>query len=92
MTDMLDCRLLPSDLAVESRVGEETVLLHLESGTYYGLDPLGTRIWEQIKQGVAIMDICTSIVHDFDMPIETVREDVRAFLADLLSQGILVEP
>lgn len=91
MTDLLARRLLPSELAVESRVGEETVLLHLESGTYYGLDPLGTRIWEQIKDGMAILDICAAIAQDFDTPIETVSEDARAFLADLLGQGILVE-
>ena len=49
MTDILDQNLEPSREAVESRVGEETVLLHLKSGTYFGIDAVGTRIWALLK-------------------------------------------
>ena len=35
-------------------VGEETVLLHLDSGTYFGLDPVGTRAWQLIQAGKSL--------------------------------------
>lgn len=79
----------PSDMVVETRVGDESVIMHLEKGVYYGLDPLGTRIWEQIKAGVLVDDICSSIAHDFDVSIETVRDDVQSLLADLLNETII---
>jgi len=30
---------------IARRVGEDTVILDLASGTYFGLDPVGARIW-----------------------------------------------
>ena len=32
-------------------VGDETVILDLASGTYYGLDPIGARIWQLMGEG-----------------------------------------
>jgi hypothetical protein len=34
---------------MESRLGEETVILHLGSGVYFGLDAVGTLVWEAIR-------------------------------------------
>ena len=35
-------------------VGEETVILHLESGIYFGLDPVGARAWQLIQAGKSL--------------------------------------
>ena len=32
-------------------LGDETVILDLASGTYYGLDPVGARIWQLMAEG-----------------------------------------
>lgn len=91
MTDILTRQLLPSDQAVESRVGEETVILHLESGAYYGLDHMGTRVWELLKEGVAPIEIGRILVRDHDAPPEIVEADVRRLLSELHAHGIIVD-
>lgn len=91
MTDRLDSALRPSEQVVESKVGDETVLLHLANGTYYGLDPVGTRIWSSIKAGVALPDTCRSLADEFGVDLATVEADARKFLADLEAQGIVVD-
>lgn len=91
MTDILDRRLVPSDDAVESAVGDETVILHLVNGTYYGLDPVGTQIWAMIKEGVASADICQRLAEQFDVDLPTIEDDARKFLTDLEAQGILID-
>ena len=60
-SDILDRRFKPSIDAVESSVGDETVILQLASGVYYGLDPVGTRIWGMLKQRMTPMEICRQI-------------------------------
>jgi hypothetical protein len=32
-------------------VGDETVILDLANGTYYGLDPVGARMWQLMSEG-----------------------------------------
>ena len=90
MTDILNRTLVPSPNAAESAVGDETVILHLVNGTYYGLDPVGTRIWDLIKQGVATLEICRLLAEEYGLDRTTIEEDARGFLTDLEAQGILV--
>ena len=89
MTDIMDQRLEPSRDAVESRVGEETVLLHLKSGTYFGLDAIGTRIWELLKQGMIPAAICSQLQAEFEVERTVVEADVRRFLDDLKANDIV---
>ena len=91
MTDILSKQLLPSEQAMESRVGEETVILHLEKGTYYGLDQLGTRIWELLKEGLAPVAIGDILVREYDASREVIEAEMRGFLSDLYAHGIVVD-
>ena len=91
MTDILDRPLAPSPDAVESAVGEETIILHLKNGAYFGLDTMGTQIWALLKDGMAPTAICERICADYSADRETVETDVRQFLGDLQANDIVVE-
>lgn len=91
MTDILAQPLTPSPEAFENRVGDETVILHLGNGTYYGLDPMGTVMWEMLKQGMGPQQICQAIAERFATPLEQVEADVRCFLSDLKEHSIVAE-
>lgn len=90
MIDILDRRFAVSTDAAESAVGDETVILHLVNGTYYGLDPVGTQIWAMLKDGVATRDICRRLADEYGIELATIEADARTFLGDLDAQGIVV--
>jgi hypothetical protein len=89
--DILSLTLHPSDAAIESSVGDETVLLNLDNDTYYGLDPVGTRIWELLKEGRSTAEICRLLGAQYEVEQVTIENDVRNFLTDLKTHGIVVE-
>lgn len=91
MTEPLQRTLRPSADVLESTVGAETVLLHLGRDAYYGLDRVGTRIWNLLKEGVSAEAICCAVAGEYDASLEMVRSDCDAFLADLLAHGIVIE-
>lgn len=75
--------------AIESRLGDETVILHLGSGTYFGLDPVGTITWERLQEGDTPDAICAHIHEVFaDVPDE-VDADIATFLAKLLDHDLI---
>lgn len=88
-SDPLESSWAPSKQAAASRVGEETVLLHLESGTYFGLDPVGTVIWQGLKAGKSPRDICQAISADYGQPLAKVEEDARAFFLELVKHSLI---
>ncbi|MEO5578106.1 MAG: PqqD family protein [Sphingomicrobium sp.] len=91
MTDILNRDLIPSPDAATSAVGDETVILHLVNGTYYGLDPVGTRIWALLKDGLAPPEICRRIADDYGVDLAVIEADARTFLKELEVQGIVVD-
>ncbi len=91
MADILRTRVVPSPDAAESAVGDETVILHLKSGTYFGLDPMGTRIWSMLKQGLSPTEICTRLVEEFGVGLDRIEADVRCFFTDLKANDILID-
>lgn len=91
MTDILARKLTPSKDVAESIVGDETVILHLVNGTYYGLDPVGTLIWGLMRKGVPLPDICRQLAEEFEVDLAVLESDARTFLRDLEAQGIVVD-
>lgn len=72
-------------------MGEETVILHLGNDTYYGLDPLGTRIWELLRLEASLPAIRDEIAAHYGVESSRIEEDMRRFLADLLVQELVVD-
>ena len=82
---------MPSSKAKESRVGDELVILNLEDGTYYGLDAVGSQIWELLGQGHAPGEICARLAEEFEVARDVIEADARAFLSDLLDHALVRE-
>jgi len=48
-------------------VGDETVLLDLASGTYFGLDGVGKRIWETVSDGRSLAETVEVVIAEFEV-------------------------
>ena len=75
--------------AVATLVGEEAVILHLVSGTYFGLDPVGTRIWKLMEEGKPITEICQDMLEEYDVSPEDLERDTIKLLEDFLAQDLI---
>ena len=82
---------LATDDAVESRLGDETVLLHLESGIYFGLDAVGTRVWELLRAGASPEVICETLRHEYADAGESLEGDILGFLGQLTDNKLIRE-
>lgn len=91
MDDILSRRFKPSTDAVDARVGEETVILHMQKGIYFGLDPVGARIWELLGEETAIAQISAQIAEEFGAALETVEADIKVFLQQLIDSDLVIE-
>jgi hypothetical protein len=67
----------------------ECILLDLKSGSYFGLNAVGTRIWTLLAEGKNVGETVAAIEAEFDAPAAMIREDVRGLLAELREKGLL---
>jgi hypothetical protein len=71
-------------------IDQECVLLDLGSGTYFGLNEVGTRIWNLLRAGRPEDDIVQTIAEEYDSDAGTIRADVRRLLSELESRKLIV--
>ena len=74
---------------VDSNIDGETVMMSIENGKYYGLDDIGSRIWELIKKPVKVSDLIDTLLKRFDVDRKTCERDVLKFLNELNEDKIL---
>jgi len=67
----------------------EAALLDFKSGTYYGLDEVGARIWKLIAEPRVVGDICGTIVAEYDVEADVCERDVIALLGELIARGLV---
>ncbi len=70
------------------------VLLCMTDEVYYGLNTVGSYIWEHLPPVLGTIDeLCTAMHSEYpDVREQTIRTDVRALLDDLLKNGLVLSP
>lgn len=71
-------------------VGDETVILDLASGSYYGLDPVGARMWQLMSEGQTLAAICGLLLEEYDVHREALEADILQLTEELLGKGLVV--
>ncbi len=71
------------------QVGEETVILDLNSGTYFGLDPVGARVWALLSEGRAVGEVCETLLDEYEVEPARLEQDVSNLLEALGGEGLV---
>lgn len=74
---------------VSSRVGDELVILDLDSSLYYSLDPVGARIFELIQEPTPLAAVLGAVVAEFEVDAQTARTDLLALVDTLVAQKLV---
>ena len=74
---------------ISQEVSGETVLLDLESENYFGLDEIGTRIWQLIKETNDLETIFRTLLAEYDVGEERLRGDLDALLSEIAGLGLV---
>jgi coenzyme PQQ synthesis protein D (PqqD) len=68
----------------------EGVLLNLKSGRYYGLDAVGTRIWQMLMQGRTLASTIAQLLSEYEVSREQLEADIACFIDALEAHGLVV--
>lgn len=78
-----------NDEPVSIDVDDTVVMMSILQGKYYGLDTIGTRIWELIAQPQSVASVCDALRDEFDVDEETCRRDVLDFVRELAGEQLV---
>jgi hypothetical protein len=77
-----------SDL-VCAPVDGEIVILSVERGSYFGLDEIGSEIWQRLETPVRVDSLCDVLAETYEAQRATIERDVLALLESLVAEGLV---
>ena len=78
-----------SDEVLSQEVNGETVLLDLEGESYFGLNEVGTRIWQLIQSEQTVAETLDALSDEYDVSLEQLENDVGELLDKLADAGLV---
>jgi hypothetical protein len=78
-----------SEDAVFRELEGEAVVLNLAQGTYFGLDEVGTRIWQLIERFGRLDAVRDALLQEFDVDPSTAERDLLDLVSRLAAHGLV---
>ena len=78
-----------SEEALSQEVNGETVILDLKSESYFGLDEVGTRIWQLLQEHGEVRKTFDIMLEEFDVDQNQLEKDMNALLDELIKSGLV---
>ena len=86
----LDNRVAIHQDAVFRELDGEAVILQLEAGMYFGLDPVGTRLWQLIETHGQLRPVLEAALQEFDVPPDVLEQDLIELVSRLSEKELVV--
>ena len=77
----------PDTVFVET--DNEVLMLHFESGTYHGLNEVGSFIWKQLARPRTIVEVSQAVEDAFEVDPARCLEETRQFIEAMIEDGLL---
>ena len=78
-----------SDDALFQELQGEAVVLDLKTGVYFGLDRVGTRIWQLLGEHELLSEVAEVIRNEYDVSEQRCTEDLVALVRRLSDDGLV---
>jgi hypothetical protein len=79
---------ISDDVAFRELEGE-SVLLNMRTGIYFGLDAVGTRIWQLIEQHGRLASVRDELVREFEVDADAATRDLLDLAGELAERGLV---
>ncbi|MEN8213590.1 MAG: PqqD family protein [Pseudomonadota bacterium] len=82
-------RVTLSSEVLSQEVSGETVLLDMQSESYFGLDEVGTRIWQLLQEKEDLQAVFDAMLVEYDVETDRLERDLEELIARLEEAGLL---
>jgi len=79
---------VPSSVLIRF-LDQESVLLNLDTERYFGLDAVGTRMWQVVTGAPNLETALTQLLEEYDAPAAKLRTDLSVLLEHLIENGLI---
>jgi hypothetical protein len=81
--------IIAAENQVSCDVDDEAALLNLDTGVYYGLNPVGAYIWKLVQSPMTIGALRKKLQDEFEVDAADVEKDLSSFVEQMVAAGLV---
>ena len=85
----LDTSVVASKEQASADLGGEAAVLNLKNGIYYGLNPVGARIWDLVQTPHTVREVRDTLIDEYDVDSDRCERDLVALLQQLVEHDLV---
>jgi len=74
---------------IQSKIGDEVVMLDMDSGFYFGLNSVASIIWGMLEKPTSFEEVINELMKEYNVDRQTCENDTRSFWNQLLERNII---
>jgi hypothetical protein len=75
--------------SISGRLHDELVMMNIEQGKYFSLNPVATRIWDLLENPLSLEELVQPLLDEYDVDESQCREDVQNYLEEMKKLGLI---
>jgi hypothetical protein len=75
---------------ITANIDTELVMMDADRGAYFGLDEIGTRIWNMLAEPQSLVQLCDKLVEEYEVERATCEQDVSQLLSQMQAQNLIL--
>ena len=76
---------------ISGRLSDELVMMDMEKGMYFSLNPVATRIWDLLEKPLTLDDLCGLLMEEYEVGEEQCRSEVGEVIAEMVRLGVVLK-
>jgi len=76
---------------ISGRLHDELVMMDIDQGMYFSLNPVATRIWDLLENPLNLDDLCRLLYEEYEVEPVECQQDVEAYIAEMISLGLILK-
>jgi len=77
---------------ISGRLHDEMVMMDIEQGKYFSLNPVATRIWDLLEMPMTLDKLCELLAEEYEVSHGQCKSEVEEHLAEMIKLGLILRP
>lgn len=89
MIENLNQKLQRNSEIIEADIDNEKVMMSIENGAYYGMNPVASYVWTLLETPHTLKELVEQTTQEFDVSLQECQQDIEPFLRQLIEKKML---
>ncbi|TNE55630.1 MAG: PqqD family protein [Bacteroidetes bacterium] len=74
---------------ISTKLDEELIMLDIDQGKYFGLNPVAVRIWELIESPKSLDELCEALLQEYEVSPALCQQDTAVHLEEMIRMNLI---